>query len=188
MATAASAAQVPVIVPVRRVMDTRAKSTAEELWRFSTKIWPEAVRNFGQGGIRLQVSEATGEIRRSPGDRPIFVGLERGAINLVVTDHIPMKWDAGRGWAGVTVQYEGFHLCVIALSHAHGNQIPFVSVNTCVHELLHALLQDIFLGHPRWFQVGEREFRIDWYGTCLWLFHEGAAIRKSAQAYVARLH
>jgi hypothetical protein len=29
--------------------------------------------------------------------------------------------------------------------------------------------------------------RIDWYATWLWQFHEGAAIRKSAQAYLARL-
>ena len=187
MATVASAAQAPLIVPVHRVMDSRAKWTPEQLRRFSTRIWPEAIRDFSQGGIQLQGSEASGEIRRSPGDRPIFVGLERGVINVVVTDHIPMKWDGARGLAGVTVLHEGYHLCVIALSHAHGNQIPFVAVNTCVHELLHALLQDIFVSHPKWFQVGGREFRIDFYGTCLWLFHDGAAVRKSAQDYVRRL-
>src|SRR5437879_3896508 len=65
--------------------------------------------------------------------------------------------------------------------------VPFLSVNTCVHELLHALLQDVFVDRPKWYQGGEREFRTDWSATCLWLFHDGAAIRKSGRAYVDRL-
>ena len=108
----------------------------------------------------------------------------RGAINLVVTDHIPMDYG---GLAGVTTLWEGYHLCVIALNSAHGNQVPYFSVNTCVHELLHALLQDIFVSTPKWYQTGEREIRIDWYATQLWLFHDGSAIRKSAEGYLARL-
>ena len=98
-----------------------------------------------------------------------------------------MYWDNARSLAGVTTLYEGYHVCVIALSYAHGHQVPFVSVNTCVHELLHALLGDIFVSRPKWLESGAREFRIDWYATGLWLFRDGAAIRKSAQAYVARL-
>ena len=139
------------------------------------------------GGIGLQTSDGPGEVRRSPGDWPIFVGLRRGVINLVLTDHIPMKWDNGRALAGVTTIQDGYHVCLIALRYAHGNQVPFISVNTCVHELLHALLQDVFVRRPSWFQTGSREARIDWYATWLWQFHEGAAIRKSAQAYLARL-
>jgi len=76
---------------------------------------------------------------------------------------------------------------MVALQYAHGNQVPFLSVNTCLHELLHALLQDIFVSRPKWFQTGGREVRIDWYATRLWLFHDGAAIRESAQAYLDRL-
>ena len=76
---------------------------------------------------------------------------------------------------------------MVALRYAHGNQIPFLSVNTCVHELLHALLQDVFVSRPRWFQTGGREFRTDWYATRLWLFHDGAAVRESAQTYLGRL-
>jgi hypothetical protein len=76
---------------------------------------------------------------------------------------------------------------MIALWYAHGNQVPFLSVNTCVHELLHALLQDIFVSRPKWFDSREREMRIDWCATRLWLFHDGASIRDSAQAYLARL-
>jgi hypothetical protein len=184
---AASSAQAPLIVPVHRVLDSRAKCTPEHPRRFSSIIWPEAVRDFNRCGIRFQTSEATGEIRRSAGDRPVFIGLERGFINLVLTDHIPMYWDNGRALAGATTLYEGYHLCVIALSYAHGHQVPFVSVNTCVHELLHAMLQDIFVSRPKWFQTGGREFRIDSYATGLWLFHDGAEIRKSAQAYADRL-
>jgi hypothetical protein len=32
-----------------------------------------------------------------------------------------------------------------------------------------------------------REFRIDWYATRLWLWHDGGAIRQTAQKYVERL-
>ena len=176
-----------LLVPVHRVTDARAQCPPEEFHHFWSVIWPEAVRDFSRGGIELQTHDGPGEVRRSPGDRPIFVGLHRGVINLVLTDHVPMNWDAGRALAGATTVYDGYHVCMVALRYAHGNQIPFLSVNTCVHELLHALLQDVFVGHPKWFQTGGREFRTDWYATGLWLFHDGAVIRKSAQAYLARL-
>jgi hypothetical protein len=174
-------------VPVHRVMDSRIQCTPEQFRRFWWSLWPEAVRDFKQGDIQLQSSDAVGEIRRSPGGRPIFVGLRRGVINLVLTDHIPMDWDNGRALAGITTLREGYCVCMIALSYAHGNQIPFLSVNTCVHEILHALLQDIFVDRPTWFQTSTRESRIDWYATRLGLFHDGAAIRKSAAGCLNRL-
>lgn len=180
-------AQARLVVPVHRVMDARAQCPPEQLRLFWSSIWPEAVRDFSGGGIELQTSDGRGEVRRSPGDKPIFVGLRRGVINLVLTGHIPMRWDNGRASAGVTTLYDGYHVCMVALRYAHGNQAPFLSVNTCVHELLHALLQDILVNRPKWFQAGGREFRIDWYATRLWLFHDGAAIRQSAQAYLDRL-
>jgi len=182
-----SSAPARLSVPVHRIMDARAQCPPERLHHFWSSIWPEAVRDFSRGGIELQTSDGPGEVRRSPGDEPRFIGLRRGVINLVLTDHIPMNWDNGRALAGVTTIYDGYHVCMVALQFAHGNQIPFLSVNTCVHELLHALLQDIFVGRPRWFQAGGREFRIDWRATRLWLFHDGAAIRESAQAYLDRL-
>ena len=169
-------------------MDSRAQCPPEQLHHFWSSIWPEAVRDFSQGGITLQTSDGPGEVRRSPGDKPIFIGLRRGVINLVLTGHIPMKWDSARALAGVTTIFDGYHVCMVALRYAHGNQVPFLSVNTCVHEILHALLQDVFVSHPKWFQTGGREFRIDCYATGLWLFRDGAAIRKSAQAYLGRLH
>jgi hypothetical protein len=186
-ARSARAAKLPVIVPVHRVVNARAKCTPEQLRRFWWSIWPEAVRDFNACGIQLRTTDATGEIRRSAGDKPLFIGLERGVINLLLTDHLPLYWDNGRALPGVTTIHEGYHLCLIALRYAHGHQVPFISVNTCVHELLHALMQDIFVSRPKWFQTGGREFRIDAYATGLWLFHDGAAIRKSAQTYVDRL-
>jgi hypothetical protein len=175
------------MVPVHRVVDRRAKFTSEELRRFWKGIWPEAVRDFDRAGIRLQTSQETGEIKLSPAGRPIFVGVKRGVLNLVLTDRIPEDWDGGRALSGVTTLYGGYHLCVIALSYAHGHQVPFLSLNTCVHEILHALLQDIFVSHPKELQSGEREFRDDWDATLLWLLHDGGAIRQSAAVYVARL-
>jgi len=188
-ATAAvpSSAPARLRVPVHRVMDARAQCPPEQLHRFWSSIWPEAVRDFGRGGIELLTSDGPGEIRRSPGDKPIIIGLRRGVLNLVLTDHIPLNWDHSRALAGVTVIHEGYHVCMVAVRYAHGDQIPFLAVNTCVHELLHSLLQDIFVSHPKRLQIAGREFRVDWYATGLWLFHDGAAIRKSAQAYLDRL-
>ena len=186
---AAAATGVPsrLVVPVHRIVDAREACPPEQVRRFWWSIWPEAVREFSRGGIELRTSDGPGEVRRTAADKPFFIGLRRGAINLVLTGHIPLYWDNGRALAGVTTIYEGYHVCMIALPYAHGNRTPFVSVNTCVHELLHALMQDIFVSRPKWYQSGGREFRIDWHATRLWLFHDGAAIRKSAQEYVHRL-
>jgi len=176
-----------VILPIRRVMDIRTRCTPEQMNRFWWHIWPEAVRSFGRCGIQLQCTDVKGEIKLSPGDRPIFVGLDRGVINLLLTDHLPMAWDKARSLAGMTTIYEGYHLCVIAISYAHGYQVPFVSTNTCVHEMLHLLLQDVYVKHPKWYQVNERELRADWDATRLWLFHDGGAIREAARIYLERL-
>lgn len=186
-ASAAAAIPAPLSIPIHRVTDAWAKSSPAQFSNFWYNIWPETVRNFNQGGMQLNTTDGPGEIQRSPGGRPIFIGLKRGVINLVLTDHIPRDWDGGRALAGVTARYDRYHLCLIALNYAHGHQIPFLAVNTCVHELLHALLQDVFVTHPRWYQAEEREARIDWYATRLWLFHDGAEIRRSARQYLDRL-
>ncbi len=182
-----SRSQAPLVVPVHQVIDTRAKSTPEQLQQFSSSIWPEAVRDFRRCGIQLQTTQQPLAIRRSPGGRPVFPKLKHGVINFFITDYIPMEWDNGRGLAGVTTQYDGYHLCMIALNYAHGHQIPFFSVNTCVHELLHVLLQDVYENRPKGLSGYGREFRIDSYATRLWLFHEGGAIRQAAQAYLDRV-
>jgi hypothetical protein len=174
-------------VPVHRVMDKRARmppALVENFWR---KIWPEAYRNFASGGIDLATSDEQGEVRRTAGDRPVFVGVRRGVLNLVLTDSIPMYWDRARAGTGVTTIWDGHHICMVAMRYAHGNQVPYFSVNTCVHELLHALMQDVFVRQPKWYEPGSREARTDWYATELWLFGDGAAIRESARGYLARL-
>jgi hypothetical protein len=186
-AVPATATPLPLRVPVIQVVDTRAEFTPPELRRFFSRVWSEAVRDFARCGIVLQTRRNTGEIRRSPGGNPILTGLERGAINVVLTRHIPLAWDNGRGLAGVSTLYQGHHLSVIALNLAHGHQVPFLSVNTCVHELLHVLLQDILVGDATTMDVTEREFRIAWCATRLWLFHDGAVIRKAAQTCLEHL-
>ena len=113
-----------LVVPVRRVMDRNARCTPEALNRFWWSVWPEAVRSFGRGGIQLQCTDAHGEIRLSPGGRPMFYGLERGVLNLVITDHLPASWDSARALAGMTAWHAGYCVSVIALRYAHGNQLP----------------------------------------------------------------
>jgi hypothetical protein len=182
-----SLAPASVTIPVHRVTDAKARFAPGALQHFWSGIWPEAVRTFGNGGIQLQTTDGPGEVQHTAADRPLFIGLRRGAINLVLTDHLPLYWDNARSLAGVTTLDRGYHLCLIALRFAHGNRVPYLSVNTCVHEILHALLQDIYVSRPTRFQSTTRESRVDWYATNLWLFRDGAAIRKSARIYLDRL-
>jgi hypothetical protein len=174
-------------VPVHVVIDRRARWSPKEIGNFWKSMWPEAVHDLARCGVQIDSEVRAGEVKRTPGGSPDFIGVEPGVINLVITDMIPMRWDGGRGLAGVTTRYEGYHLCVIALSHAHGNQIPLLSVNTCLHELLHALMLDIYESRPSGAAGEQREFRIDSAATGLWLFGQGNAVRESARRYVERL-
>jgi hypothetical protein len=183
----ARSASAPLTIPVRIVIDTKAQWTPKEIGRFWSVLWPEAVADFARGGIRLENANGTGQVERPPFRQPVISGLVPAALNLVVTDRIPTEWDNGRALAGVTVLYRGYHVCMVALAEAHGNQIPFLSVNTCVHEILHALMHDIFEARPGGIHGQARELRIDWYATELWLFHAGAGIREPARTYLELL-
>ena len=182
LAVAAAAADAVVTVPVRVVIDARPKFTPERL-RYWQSIWDQAWGDFASVGVRLEATRVEGEIKRSPGDRPIFVGLDRAALNVVVTDHVPMKWDQGRALRGVAFRYDGNDTVLIALNYAARHQVPFFAVNTCEHELLHVLLGDIFEKHPGGVKEQMREYRIEWYGTRIWLFHGGAFVREGARKY-----
>jgi hypothetical protein len=174
-------------VPIHRILDGRAKHPPERVQHFWPRLWSEAAQDYRQGGIDFDITDGPGEVRHSPADNPVFVGLRGRAINLVVTDVLPMYWDGGRALAGVSTIHEGYHVCMIALRYAHANQVAFLSVNTCLHEILHALLQDIFLKAPKWYQSSGREVRVDYYATRLWLFHDGEEVRQAGEAYLRRL-
>ena len=175
-----------LVLPLHRVLDGRLRPNdpGRKSW---PPLWSEAARDFRQGGIDFDLTDGAGEVRLSPAGNPIFTGLQRGAINVVATDVIPINWDGGRALAGVSTIHEGYHICLIALRYAHGNQVAFVSVNTCLHEILHVVLQDVYLKPPKWYQAGGREVRVDYYATRLWLFHDGAEVRKAGAEYLRRL-
>jgi hypothetical protein len=175
-----------VDVPVAIVFDADAKLGDWGTRRFWA-LWAEAVRDFGWCGVRLQTHERTGGIWRPANRQPVISGLEHGALNVVVTSSIPIEWDNGRMLRGVTTIYRGYHLCMIGLNRADRHRIPLLAVNTCVHELLHALMLDIFEQRPEGALGQARELRIDWLATRLWLFHSGSGIRESARVYVERL-
>jgi len=139
----ASAAAPPLTIPINQVIDSRIQWGEEKTERLWSRIWLEAVRDFGYCGIDLQSKSRTAEVGRSPSGQPEFDGLEPQMINLVVTDHIPLGWDKGRGVVGVTTLYRGYHLCMVGLRYAHCHQIPLLSVNTCVHELLHLVARHL---------------------------------------------
>lgn len=187
MGIAASAAPVPLVVPVQEILDTATKPAPGDLQRFREKIWPEAARDFGRCGIVFQRNQVLGEVRRLPGGGPEFKGLAPGVLNLVLTPFIPIEWDQGRAVAGMTARYEHFHVCTIALRYAHGHQIPYLSLNTCVHEFLHALMQNIFEPQANGASAGVKEFRIDALATRLWIFKDGGEVRRSAEVYLRRL-
>ena len=181
MALTGVAAEAPLVLPVRHVLDSRARLDLRE---FRSRIWAETVRDFGRCGMQFSVTEATGEVRRLPSGLPRFAGTERRAINVVLTDRIPIEWAKGRGIAGVSTMQDGHPVCLIALDYAHAHKIPLLAVNTCVHELLHVIFGDILEPRPKGLSGQAREFRIDAYATRLWLFHDGAEIRRAAGSYM----
>jgi len=174
-------------LPVQIILDSRVPWRPERIAKFWWHIWPEAVREFAWCDILIDRTLGHGEVGRAPGREPMVTGLRRSALNLVITDRLPLEWDQGRALAGVTTLYRGFHLCMLAWAFAHVNQVPFVAVNTCVHEMLHALMLDIFEYRPTGVSGWAREFRIDWYATRLWLLRDGFAIHDSTGIYLERL-
>lgn len=186
LAGVARAPEAPLVVPVHQIVDQAVKWRPGRLPQFWSGIWRESLIEFGRCGIRIESTVSEGELERPRGRQPVITGLVPGALNVVLTDRIPIEWDRGLALSGVTTLYRGYHLCMIALNRAHGNQIPFLSTNTCVHEILHALLLDIFASRPRGAYGELREYRVDYYATCLWLLHQGSAVRKSAALYLQR--
>lgn len=176
-----------VAIPIHRIVDRKAQFPAGVLQNFWSSIWPEAVRDFAHGGIDLRTTDGPGDISHTAADRPLFAGLRRGALNLVITDRLPLYWDNSRALAGATTLDRGYCLSLIALRFAHGNHVPFFSTNTVLHEILHALLLDIFISRPSAYQSVEREYRVDWYATQFWIFHNSGAVRQSARTFLARL-
>lgn len=172
-------------VPVQLLVDPL--SPPRPLQHFLMEVWTEAVRDFARCGIQFDCTELSSDLKRSPSGRPVFAQLRRGAVNVILTARVPLEWDEGRALEGITTIYEGNHVCLIALQYAHRHQIPFLSVNTAVHELLHVLMHDVFERRPSGFAGGKREFRIDFLATRLWLFHDGGSIREAARHYIQRI-
>jgi hypothetical protein len=185
----AAAAESRVVLNIAFVQDGHGHFKPGSLDRFWREIWPEAAVALGQCGISLETTWRTGEIRRSASSALHFTELVPHAINVVLTDHLQLVWDNGRALSGVATKYEGYTLCVLALDYAHANRVPFLSVNTCLHELMHVLAGDVNQRRStRVFLGGQaRESRVDAVATGLWLFGTGRDIvREQARAFTAR--
>jgi hypothetical protein len=185
---AARAASPPanVTVPVDILIDKDAGMSADTVRRFWA-LWAEAASDFGWCGVFFQTRVREAGMWRPAHRQPVIAGLGDGVLNLVVTNSIPLEWDLTRTVRGITTLYRGRHLCLIAMNNAGRHRVPLIAVNTCVHELLHALLLDIFEPRPEGAVGQAREMRVDWLATRLWLFHSGGGIRESARRYVERL-
>src|SRR4051812_294491 len=183
---AARAAPANVTVPVDILIDKDAKLSDDTVRRFWA-LWAEAVSDFGWCGVFFQTRVRDAGMWRPEHRQPVIAGVGEGVLNLVVTNSIPLAWDVTRTVRGITTLYRGRHLCLIAMNNAGRNRVPLIAVNTCIHELLHALLLDIFQPRPEGATGQVRELRVDWLATRLWLFHSGGGIRESARQYVQRL-
>jgi hypothetical protein len=174
-------------LPIRLTFDAHAKLSPAQLDLFHKSLWPETLRGFASAGVSLQVAPAAGYIRRLPSGTPMFTHLDRGAINLIVTSDIPLHWDQGRGLAGVSLLYDRSHLCLIALRRAHPHHVPFLSVNTVLHEL-HVILEDVYVQEPSPIESSRRELRADLAATRLWLFPSNPAVAEYVRRFLPRLH
>lgn len=177
----------PLILPVHLIIDTKSKPWPGRLELFWSRIWPEAVRDLRRCGIQIAERRTNIEMEKPSQREPIISKLAHGVLNLVVTDQIPMYWDHGRSLNGVTLLYRGHHVSMIALNWAHAHRIPLLSVNTCLHEILHALLGDILERKPPAWRGEAREMRVDAVATRMWLFGDGSGVREPARRYVEKL-
>lgn len=183
----AAEAHAPVRVPVLRLRNKLAPCSEAEFGEFVGSVWREAEQEFRRCGVVLDVVERECEIRKYPSGRPLFTGLERGVVNVVLTGDVPLDWDNGRGLAGLSTIYEGCHLCLIAVHRAHGNRAPWLAVNTVVHELLHLFLGDVFVPRPGTWDTHTREASVDWHATRMWLLGRDATVGDAAREYVRKL-
>ena len=174
-------------VPVLRVLNRHMECSATEVRQFAAKVWDEAARTFRSCGVCLRTIDRQGEIHYYPSGLPRFSSLERGMLNVVLTDRIPLVWDNGRSLAGVATVHEGYHVSVIAMKRAYPNRVPVIAVNTVVHEMLHVFCGDIFQRRTSLIHEYHREALVDWLATRLWLLERGTDIRRSAEMYVLRL-
>jgi hypothetical protein len=174
-------------IPVLRLLDRNSKCSPGQMRTFFSEVWDEALRDFAKGGISFRIVDRKGEVLKYPSGKPRFRCLDRGVINIVLADRVPLDWDKGRSLAGVATLYEGFCVCVISMKEAHENQVPFVAVNTVVHELLHILMQDVFVMDRVSVRGISSEARVDMYASRLWLFGDGETIRRSARECLKRL-
>lgn len=177
----------PVEVPVLCMTNALAGTKPEAVRAFRAGVWDEAVRTFADCGVYLRVTERAGEILKYPSSRPRFIGLERGQVNVVLTDTIPLDWDNGRQVAGGSTVYEGYVVCVIAMKLAHRFEAPLFAMNTVVHELLHVFLGDVFEERGGRLRRYGREGRVDWQATRMWLGADAAAVRTAARAHLLRM-
>lgn len=183
----AGAAGGDVVVPLHHVLDRRAACRARHVRDFWGRVWPQAVADFEQCGVRFAVTSGEGEVERPAWRTPVVQGLRRGCLNVVVTDRIPVQWDGGRGLAGVTTMYRGHAMCMIAIARAHGHRIPFVATNTCTHEMLHAVLGDVFENRPAGWRGQARESRMDAVATGLWFGWRDGGVRAGAGEFLGRV-
>ena len=66
----------PPVVPVHLVLDKLAKPWAGRERNVWADVWPEAARDVGRGGVRLEITQSPGEVGQPDGRQPVITGLD----------------------------------------------------------------------------------------------------------------
>ena len=163
-----AAAHAPRRLRVHFLFDTESPPNAKRVRYFHDVIWREAQEDLAKCEVTMQVvSSGRGCIYRPPDRPPVFEGLRPDAINIVLTRGIPMHWDRGRAWKGLSFRAGRFDICLIALDHAHPFLAPYLYNNTCVHELLHFLRGHVYRSRPQGLAGELLEWEVDVEATHL---------------------
>jgi hypothetical protein len=166
-AAAACRSKAPRILCVNFLLDSESIPAARHIRYFHDRIWREACEDLAKLGISVEMVTGRGCVHRPPDRAPVFEGLIRGAINIVLTRTVPMHWDRCRGMKGLAFRAGGYDVCLLALDHAHAFRFPYLATNSCLHELLHFLLGDVDAKKPGGLAGEWREFCVDALATHL---------------------
>lgn len=157
----------PKTLAVHLITDSVSLPTDARIANFHDRIWPEAVRDLAKAGTVVCRSTGPGRIIRPPDRPPILEGIVRGVINMYLTTSVPMYWDYGRALRGIAFDHRGHRVAVIALNYAHALRFPYLSTNTCLHELLHFIVGDTNLMKSQGWAASLRELRVEGLATRL---------------------
>ncbi|MEN6527499.1 MAG: RHS repeat-associated core domain-containing protein, partial [Candidatus Polarisedimenticolia bacterium] len=122
-----------ITVKVNVVWDSAAKLTAQQMQDFPKTQLDKAITDFENSNIKLDVKCTQGRIvRNDAGDVSGVNGLDKGALNVVVSNTTPRP-----DVVGLAVVSQGYALAFVNALQVHTWNIWAWSGNTTEHEMGH---------------------------------------------------